>query len=216
MRRLPARFRFAATLLVVTFAPASVAGARPLDHQRIAPLLGDDAGARRAAQRALVRARAVELVPGLVDAVFFTPKRFRGEIAATLIALTGHEVAGADYYAWVEWLGGRSDFPPGPGYAAWKGELFARIDPAYRRFFAADVSTRLRLEEIVFGGARLDGIPALDDPPHVLAAEAPLGDDELVFGVAQGGEARAYPHRYLSWHEMANDVVGGEPITLSY
>jgi hypothetical protein len=214
MRRSAFRTFALATPLAFALAPTA-AVARPLDHQRIAPLTGDDAGARRAAQRTIVRAGATELVPGLVDAVFFTPKRHRAEIAATLEALTGFD-GGADYYAWVEWLGRRSDFPPGPGYAAWKGELFGRIDPAYRRFFAPDVAARLRLEEIVFGGARLDGIPSLDDPPHVEAEVAPLGDDELVFGVVLGGEARAYPHRYLSWHEMANDVVGGEPITLSY
>jgi hypothetical protein len=40
--------------------------------------------------------------------------------------------------------------------------------------------------------------------------------DELVFGVSAGGEHRAYPRRILSWHEMANDVVGGEPVTLSF
>lgn len=194
---------------------AENAAAAPLDHQRIAPLMSAEAGARRAAQRALVKARAVELVPGLVDAVFFTPRRHRGEIVATLAALTGHD-AGADYYAWVEWLGGRSDFAPGPGYAAWKSTLFGRIDPAYRRLLANERAARVRREEIVFGGARLDGIPALDDPPHVAAAAAPLGDDELVFGLVVGGEARAYPHRYLSWHEMANDVLGGEPIALSY
>jgi hypothetical protein len=214
MRRSSLR-AFALTLPLACVAVASAASARPLDHARIAPLMGDDGAARRAAQRAIVRAGARELVPGLVDAVFFTPKRHRAEIAATLAALTGHD-GGGDYYAWVEWLGGRSDFPPGSGYAAWKGKLFAKIDPAYRRFFAPGVASRLRLDEIVFGGARLDGIPALDDPPHVAAVDAPLGDDELVFGVDLGGEVRAYPHRYLSWHEMANDVVGGEPITLSY
>lgn len=215
MHRLSNRIRSTAAMLAAAWTTTAGAAAA-IDHQSIAPLMGDDEGARRAARRALVRADARDLVPGLVDAVFFTPKRYRAEIAATLAALTGHTAAGTDYYAWVEWLGGRTDVPPAAGYAAWKGELFARIDPAYRRFFAPEVAARLRLEEVVFGGARLDGIPALDDPPHVAAAEAPLGDDELVFGVVFGGEARAYPHRYLSWHEMANDVVGGEPITLSY
>lgn len=215
MHRLPLRIRSTAATLAIAWSTAAGAAAA-IEHRSIAPLMGDDEGARRAARRALVRADARELVPGLVDAVFFTPKRYRAEIAATLAALTGHDAAGTDYYAWVEWLGGRSDFPPGPGYAAWKGELFARIDPAYRRFFAPEVAASLRLEEVVFGGAKLDGIPALDDPPHVAAGDAPLGDAELVFGVVVGDAARAYPHRYLSWHEMANDVVGGEPITLSY
>jgi hypothetical protein len=43
-----------------------------------------------------------------------------------------------------------------------------------------------------------------------------LEDGERVFGVSLAGEQRAYPLRILGWHEMVNDVVGGEPVTLSY
>jgi hypothetical protein len=43
-----------------------------------------------------------------------------------------------------------------------------------------------------------------------------IGDRERVFGVSLGGEHRAYPLRYLSWHEMLNDTVGGVPLTVSY
>ncbi len=39
---------------------------------------------------------------------------------------------------------------------------------------------------------------------------------EPVFGIALNGEARAYPLRILDWHEMANDVVGGVPVSLAY
>jgi hypothetical protein len=39
---------------------------------------------------------------------------------------------------------------------------------------------------------------------------------DLVFGVALNGEARAYPLRLLDWHEMVNDVVGGQPVSLAY
>ncbi len=214
------RLRLARLLLACTLAfsfdsALSGAGEAPA-HSRIAQLMGESESARRGAQRKIVAAQERALVPGLVDALFFTPKRYRSEIVATLRALTGHD-AGADYYAWVEWLGSRLDFPPAPGYAAWKRDLFLRIDPAYGRIFDPARTARIRLEEIVFGGARFDAIPALDDPPHLAASAASqLRDDELVFGVALGGEARAYPHRFLSWHEMANDVVGGEPITLSY
>ena len=38
----------------------------------------------------------------------------------------------------------------------------------------------------------------------------------MVFGVAINGDYRAYPLRILDWHEMANDVVGGEPVALAY
>jgi hypothetical protein len=30
------------------------------------------------------------------------------------------------------------------------------------------------------------------------------------------GDSRAYPHRIMDWHEMANDVVGGVPVALAY
>jgi hypothetical protein len=203
---------FTLALLAATGARA----AAPPDHSSIAPLLAESERERRRAQRELVAVGATGLVPGLVDAIFFTPKRHRAELFATLRALTGHD-AGDDYYSWVEWLGEQTSFPPAPGYLAWKRTLFAKIDPAYLRLFDPNAPVRLRPEEIVFGGARLDGIPALDDPPTVPASEAThLVDDELVFGVSFGGRQRAYPHRYLSWHEMANDVVGGVPIVLSY
>jgi hypothetical protein len=203
-------------LLLALAALQPVAAARsPLSHEAIRPLFDEDAAERRRAAEALVARRAVGLVPGLVDAVFFTPKRHRREIFAALVALTG-ENAGDDFYDWVELVGRRTDLVPAPGYVAFKRELFARIDPAYRRVLDPAAPARVRVEEIVFGGARLGGIPELVDPPVVGAEAAGLADDELVFGVEVGGEARAYPHRYLSWHEMANDVVGGEPIVLSY
>lgn len=215
MRTTTANLLVTSVLALAPGLPRAAAGAEAI-HLRIAPLMGDSERARRTAAREIVAARERALVPGLIDALFFTPKRHRTEIVATLRALTGHD-AGADYYAWVEWLGARADFPPGPGYPAWKRDLFARIDPAYGSVFDPRAVARVRLEEIVFGGARFDAIPALDDPPHVSAPEARgLLDDELVFGLALGGETRAYPHRFLSWHEMANDVVGGEPIALSY
>jgi hypothetical protein len=70
---------------------------------------------------------------------------------------------------------------------------------------------------VVSGGVRFDGIPSLDGPPHVSAGEASwLADDEAVFAALLGGEARAWPVRFLAWHEMLNDRLGGEPVVLSY
>jgi hypothetical protein len=34
--------------------------------------------------------------------------------------------------------------------------------------------------------------------------------------VTLNGQSRAYPHRIMDWHEMANDVVGGVPVALAY
>ena len=41
-------------------------------------------------------------------------------------------------------------------------------------------------------------------------------DDEVVFGAVVNGESRAYPVRILGHHELANDTLGGEPVSLVY
>lgn len=71
-------------------------------------------------------------------------------------------------------------------------------------------------DEILGGGPPKDGIPALTDPDVVPAHEAGLSPQDRVIGVAIGGEARAYPLRILNWHEIANDVLGGRPIAVTY
>lgn len=66
---------------------------------------------------------------------------------------------------------------------------------------------------------RRDGIPAIDDPQFVPAAEAArlgLADREPVIGFEAGGDARAYPLRILMWHEIVNDTVGGIPVAVTY
>jgi hypothetical protein len=63
----------------------------------------------------------------------------------------------------------------------------------------------------------VDGIPALNNPAMIPASQADyLEPGEPVFGIALNGDARAYPLRIMDWHEMANDVVGGVPVSLAY
>jgi len=69
----------------------------------------------------------------------------------------------------------------------------------------------------VSGGPGKDGIPSIDEPRFIAASEASfLTDEEVVFGLLAGGEARAYPQLVLVWHEIVNDVVGGEPVSVTY
>ena len=164
--------------------------------------------------RDIVVARRTEFVPVLVELLRFEPAIGSG-IPDALQKLTGQRL-GADWSAWVEWLGAH-ELPTPPGFDAWKADLFATIDPNFRDFLYGGVPTRIRLEEIVWGGVRKDGIPALVNPKVVAARDARyLTEGELVFGVAIGDETRAYPHRILDWHEMANDIVGGVPFALTY
>jgi hypothetical protein len=41
-------------------------------------------------------------------------------------------------------------------------------------------------------------------------------DDELVIGVVINDDARAYPIRLLSNHEIVNDIVGGDPVMITW
>ncbi len=72
--------------------------------------------------------------------------------------------------------------------------------------------------EILSGGPPKDGIPALDNPGFIPAArETRIGAREPVITVEiRGAEPRAYPIRYLTWHEIVNDTVAGVPIAVTF
>ncbi len=72
--------------------------------------------------------------------------------------------------------------------------------------------------EILSGGPPRDGIPALDAPVFVRASdETRLGAREPVVTVEfDNARPRAYPLRYLTWHEIVNDTVGGVPIAVTF
>jgi hypothetical protein len=74
------------------------------------------------------------------------------------------------------------------------------------------------LSEIISGGPPRDGIPPIDEPAFVPVAEAAtwLASDEPVLVYRRDGDARAYPLQILIWHEIVNDVVGGQPVAVTY
>jgi len=123
---------------------------------------------------------------------------------------------GPSWPEWVEWYGA-TDLQPPPGFTSWKGLLLGGIDPGFTDFLQDDFVSEIRVEEIQWGGVRVDGIPALDNPAMLEADKASyLNPEDPVFGLFINGEARAYPLRIMDWHEMANDVVGGVPVSLAY
>ena len=72
--------------------------------------------------------------------------------------------------------------------------------------------------EIVPGGPGKDGIPAVDDPQFesIAAAREWLDGRAPVIALEIDGDARAYPLAILTWHEIANDVVGGVPVAVTF
>lgn len=123
---------------------------------------------------------------------------------------------GDDWPMWSEWYGATALVPP-PGFTGWKGRLFERLDPHFREFLSDAAPSRIRVEEIQWGGVAVDGIPALTHPKMIPAASATyLMPEEPVFALSVNGYARAYPLRILDWHEMVNDRIGGVPVSLAY
>ena len=72
--------------------------------------------------------------------------------------------------------------------------------------------------EIMSGGPPRDGIPAVDAPKFITAADASewLDDREPVIVVEVDGVARAYPIQILMFHEIVNDTIAGRPLTVTF
>lgn len=184
-------------------------------YQWILNMMSKEKDERREAATNLLQLEDASFAPAMVDVLFYMPRSARGEMIEILEETTGHK-AGDAYYDWVEYIGKRSELKSPPGYIKFKVALLSLIDPRYKQILYTGVFLKIRPEEIVWGGVKLDGIPPIEAPKFIEAAEAKLKDNEKIFGVSLKGEARAYPLRYLSWHEMLNDRIAGEPVTLSY
>lgn len=134
---------------------------------------------------------------------------------AALETLSGERI-GSNWGGWVGWYG-NTDLVPPPGFTTWKGVMLSGIDPGFGEFLNSDFPTIIRPEEIQWGGVRVDGIPALDWSPMLPAAEADhMEAGDAVFGLSINGDNRAYPLKIIDWHEMANDTIGGVPVSLAY
>lgn len=70
--------------------------------------------------------------------------------------------------------------------------------------------------EVLSGGPPKDGIPALDEVEFG-PNDASIDDVEPVVTVELEGEVpRAYPIRYLTWHEIVNDRIGDVPVSVTF
>ena len=71
---------------------------------------------------------------------------------------------------------------------------------------------------LVVGNPRKDGIPAIDNPTYVSAQEAEqfMEDDDGIFGIVYQGTAKAFPQKILVWHEIVNDQIAGDRISVTY
>ena len=152
---------------------------------------------------------------------FFPSSDVVNAATETLVSLTGVDLGGIarQWHVWMEWLGKNDEeFQPPEGYLEWKISIYRLISPRYEKFLGqSDKPPRVNLWELAWGGVRPDGIPDLNHAPVVPGQNQEyLQPDDRVFGVTINGESRAYPLRIVNAHEMANDTLGGEPISLAY
>ena len=74
------------------------------------------------------------------------------------------------------------------------------------------------VSQLITGSSGPNSIPPLNSPKvgSVEDGNNFLTPDRLVLGVVINGEARAYPHGVLWWHEVINDFLGGIPVLVTF
>ena len=122
------------------------------------------------------------------------------------------------------------NLPAPPDYRLLKRDLFLLIEPRWAPFFD-DEDSAIDWRIVGWGGVFIDDrsdatagqvcprgcIPALDEPAVTDAGGGSwYPDDDLVFGIVIGREARAYPKNVMEVHEMVNDTLGGRRIAIPY
>lgn len=64
----------------------------------------------------------------------------------------------------------------------------------------------------------VDAIPPIDEPrfESVAASGEWLSPESPLLVVTVGGDSRGYPVAILTWHEVVNDEIAGEPVLVTY
>jgi len=80
------------------------------------------------------------------------------------------------------------------------------------------VTHSVPLSSIISGGPPKDGIPSIDRPRFVSIEEANeyLNDAGLGISVSVDDRHRFYPNQILVWHEIVNDMIGEQPVLVTY
>ena len=158
--------------------------------------------------------------PGFVTMTLETIRLTRNPfVAHSLVRMltdkTGQSF-GFDIQKWQEWVWNEPE-QRYTKYASFKSSLYGLIDSRFSNYFEDTYPAEIRLDEVVWGGVRQDGIPPLRGPKMLQANQAEyLEDNHVVFGISVNGDTRAYPKRILAWHEMFVDEVGGVPVAGVY
>ena len=75
-------------------------------------------------------------------------------------------------------------------------------------------------DKIKSGGQPPDGIPPIGEPRYVSADEADgsvgISEESIIFGVDYGNETKAFPRSIMVWHEIVNESIDGQNLSITY
>ena len=167
-------------------------------------------------EAALAEQWSMAQVPMALEILRFDQSARNREVLFRLLEEQTGQKFGHDLEKWQDWMWNQT-YQPDLGYPQFKKDLYRQLDPKFARYFDKTEGAKIRLDEVVWGGVKQDGIPPLRNPKMLRSNDADyLGDADVVFGIEVGGEARAYPKRILAWHEMFTDTIQGVPLAGVY
>ena len=159
-------------------------------------------------------------VPVILEAALFFSRQLAEFSMEIVGALTGQNF-GLDLKMWREWLGPRlDDYTPPSDYAPLEGQPAEPDRPGDGRAHGGGhrgwLQGKPHRNRVGWRRGGRHPAPGGSVAREARAGESYLEPDDRVFGVSINGEHRAYPLRVLNAHELANDELGGEPISLVY
>ena len=180
-------------------------------------LLYEDIPEKRKILKILESSWQERYIPLLIEYMHYAPDAGIRRAIINLVEKKTIQNFNEDYFAWLQWLWKSDPIYP-TYYANFRAALYSNIDLKFEKYFLERKDPEIiRLDEIVWGGVKQDGIPPLRYPQLVPADLATyLGDSDIVFGISIDGIHKAYPKRILAWHEMVVDNFGNKEIAGVY
>ncbi len=87
-----------------------------------------------------------------------------------------------------------------------------------RALWKTDFDNYILHPDSIYTYADADPVPSLEEPAFETVAQAGrwLNDREPIAMVSINGETKAYPIQIMMHHDVANDVVGGTPVAVTF
>jgi len=91
-------------------------------------------------------------------------------------------------------------------------------DTAIEEVKVTDSPYTLFIDNISSGGPPKDGIPPIDGPTYITVNEAMsrMEDYDKVFVYEGKEDTYLYPQNILVWHEIVNDIIDGDSLSITY